>query len=187
MLVSTLPPKYRAPDIIPPPAIPTKEQEASYTAIYTFVCTLIYLHGGKLPDSKLDRHLRRLNADRTTPLGSTEDLMKRLQKDLYIAKHVEKSDDTTEYMVGPRGKVEVGEEGAGGLVRTVYGGALDDLESRLDRSLGISSRQAAAESRRKEEKANETNATQARRKSLRGRTQRQESSEEDSEEEDEDD
>lgn len=89
-------------------------------------------------------------------------------------------------MVGPRGKVEVGEEGAGGLVRTVYGGSVGDLEKRLDRSLGISGKEAARERKRRDDEANATSATQAQRKSKTGGRQQDEESseEEDSEEED---
>lgn len=44
-------------------------------------------------------------------------------------------------MVGPRGKVEVGEQGVAGLVRTVYGeGATEELEKRIERSLGLGER-----------------------------------------------
>lgn len=48
-------------------------------------------------------------------------------------------------MVGPRGKVEVGEQGVAGLVRTVYGeGATEELEKRIERSLGLGERSRAA-------------------------------------------
>lgn len=152
-----------------------------------------------MPEDKLTRQMRRMNADRNSPIGSTDELYKRMVKDGYIVKHVDRAapgeEANVDWMVGPRGKVEVGEEGAGGLVRAVYGGSVDDLESRLDRSLGISGRMASAEeSRRKNAEANETNATQtqtqtqARRKSGRRATQRRgESSEEEEEESEEDD
>lgn len=56
-----------------------------------------------------------------------------------------------EYMVGPRGKTEVGDQGVAGLVRSVYGKVdveAEELERRLERSLGIEEGGA----RRKQEK-----------------------------------
>lgn len=65
-------------------------------------------------------------------------------------------EELVEYMVGPRGKVEVGEKGVAGLVREVFGrqaavdGAedltgierdqMEEFERRLQRSLGIRAR-----------------------------------------------
>lgn len=52
-------------------------------------------------------------------------------------------EEVIEYIVGPRGKVEVGESGVSGLVRKVYGRtapaegeANDEFEARLARSVG---------------------------------------------------
>jgi hypothetical protein len=190
VLVSTLPPKYRAPEIIPPPAVPTREQEASYIAIYTFIVTSIYLHGGDLEESKLERYLRRMNLERNTPVGPVEDLIKRLTKEQYIARYTDKSgqDEVHRYIVGPRGKTEIGEDGAAGLVRTVYGGSVDDLEARLDRSLGISSKAEAAEKKRKEDEAQRMNGTKTqRRKSQRRSTQRRDDDSDEAEESEEED
>lgn len=192
VLVSTLPPKYRAPDIIPPPAVPTQEQEASYIAIYTFIVTAIYLHGGDLEESKLERYLRRTNLERNTPVGPVEDLIKRLTREQYIARYTDKSgqDEVHHFIVGPRGKIEISEEGAAGLVRTVYGGSLEDLDSRLDVSLRISSKAETAEKKRKEEEAKRMDGTKTqRRKSGRKSTQRrdEDSDEAEESEDDEDD
>lgn len=62
-------------------------------------------------------------------------------------------EEVIEYMVGPRGKVEVGESGVAGLVREVYGRttsteengteASRDFEKRLDRSLAATRRHGA--------------------------------------------
>lgn len=182
VLVSTLPQKYRTPEIIPPPSIPTTQTESTYTALYTFIITTIYLHGGRLPESKLERYLRRMNLDRNTPLGtSTEDFMKRLQREQYVVRFVDRSnpgDEVIEWMVGPRGKVEVGEEGASGVVRSVYGGGAEDLEERLKRSLGIE----REEERRDEAVAATTegapSATQARRNTRQTRRRQEEESSE---------
>jgi hypothetical protein len=138
-LTSTLPDKYRMKTILSPPKIPTSTQESAYVALYTFIVTLIYLSGGRLPESKLEVYLQRVNADQTTPVDKTEKLKARLIKDGYIRKIKDSSsgEDLVEYMVGPRGKVEVGEEGVGGMVRSVYGGGAEDLEQRLERSLNF--------------------------------------------------
>jgi hypothetical protein len=70
-------------------------------------------------------------------------------------------EEVIEYMVGPRGKIEVGEKGVAGLVREVYGRPdpdmlngnngntknaedkeeMEEFESRLQRSLGLGKRQ----------------------------------------------
>lgn len=45
-----------------------------------------------------------------------------------------------EYIVGPRAKLEIGDEGARGLVRGVYGkldAEADELERAIDKSLAI--------------------------------------------------
>lgn len=61
-------------------------------------------------------------------------------------------EEVIEYMVGPRGKIEVGESGVSGLVRKVYGRtapaegeATDEFEARLARSVGSKRTTQAAE------------------------------------------
>lgn len=114
--------------------------EGQYVGLYTFVVSLIYLSGGQLPEAKLERYLRRVNADHSTPLDKTDKLLQRMIRDGYILKikDVSGGDEVVDYMVGPRGKVEISEEGAAGLVRAVHGeSAGDDLERRIERSLNI--------------------------------------------------
>lgn len=50
-------------------------------------------------------------------------MLQRLIKDGYLVRNREMDggEEVIEYMVGPRGKVEVGEKGVAGLVREVYG------------------------------------------------------------------
>jgi len=58
----------------------------------------------------------------------------------YIIRISDKSGDeeTIDWRVGPRGKVEIGNKGIQGLVNEVYGdSAPDDLEKRIHRSLGM--------------------------------------------------
>ncbi|KIW01251.1 uncharacterized protein PV09_07293 [Verruconis gallopava] len=173
VLASTLPGKYRTPDIVGPTAAPTHEQEAAYTALYTFIVSTIYLAGGTIPESKLERYMRRMNADRNTPLGPTDTVLKRLIKDQYIAKVVDRSnptEDNVEYVVGPRGKIEVGEEGVRGMVRAVYGSGTADLEKKLENSLRVG---GAAERDEKGGKGGEvTNGATASSRAAQGRSQR---------------
>ncbi|KAF2101240.1 MAGE-domain-containing protein, partial [Rhizodiscina lignyota] len=140
VLQSTLPDKYRDPDIIPPPQIPSTETESAYVGLYTFIVGVIYLAGGTLPEAKLERYLRATNTETSTPIDLTQKLITRLIREGYIVRNRDNSsgEEVVEYMVGPRGKVEIGEEGVAGLVQTVYGEkAPDDLERRLERSLGL--------------------------------------------------
>lgn len=140
VLVSTLPDKYRGPDIICPPQIPSTETESAYTGLVSFIVVNIYLAGGALPEAKLDRYLQRANAEHSTPVDKTDKLLNRLISEGYINRIKDNSsgEEVVEYMVGPRGRVEIGEEGVMRLVQTVYGeDAPDDLEQRLSRSLGL--------------------------------------------------
>ena len=60
---------------------------------------------------------------------------------------IELLEEIIDWIVGPRGKLEVGEEAVANFVRTVYGGdAMDDLEQRISRSLGIAQTGAPAQS-----------------------------------------
>ncbi|KAJ9394700.1 hypothetical protein DTO282F9_8350 [Paecilomyces variotii] len=156
ILTSTLPPAYRTPTIIPPTKAPSSWTESTYTALYTFIISVISLNGGSLPEQKLDRYLRRTNAEAYTPIDRTERLLQRLCKDGYLVRNREMDggEEVIEYMVGPRGKIEVGENGVAGLVREVYGRPdpamlngntasaedkeeMEEFESRLRRSLGL--------------------------------------------------
>jgi len=151
ILTSVLPDKFRTPDIVPPPKVPTAESEAQYTALYTFIVSCIMLNGGSLADGKLERYLSRVHVDDNTPfthaatlstLDKTEKLLKKMERDGYVVKVKESNggDETVEWIVGPRGKVEIGDVGVRGMVREVYGETNDpaELERRLARSLGVS-------------------------------------------------
>lgn len=155
VLVSTLPPEYRTADILDPPAAPTSEEEAKYIGIYTLVVSLIILSGGTMLDSKLERYLRRLQMEDTTPVDDfekTEKLFKRMEREGYVVKVKENSgtgDDEMYWMVGPRGKVEVGEDGAKALAIQVYGDLPDndqtELDRRIERSLAMNDKPEAAQ------------------------------------------
>lgn len=124
---------------------------------------MISLNGGALSEQKLERYLARTNADTYTPIDRTDRFLARLCKEGYLVRTRENDggEEVVEYMVGPRGKVEVGSGGVAGLVREVYGlgGGLEDLtpaereergefEARLKRSLGVSGVQEEQEQER---------------------------------------
>ncbi|KKK24059.1 hypothetical protein AOCH_001847 [Aspergillus ochraceoroseus] len=151
ILTSTLPSAYRRLEILQPTKAPL---ESSYTGLYTFIIAVILLNGGTLQEQKLDRYLRRANADTYTPVDRTDRLLQRLCKEGYLIRNREMDggDEIIEYMVGPRGKVEVGARGVAGLVREVYGKQamvedndttaaereqMEEFEFRLARSLGF--------------------------------------------------
>lgn len=149
ILSSILPPAYRVPDILPPTKAP---MEGTYTGIYSFIIAVILLNGGVLQESKLERYLKRTNADTYTPIDRTDRLLQRLCKEGYLIRNREMDggEEVIEYIVGPRGKMEVGERGVAGLVREVYGRTsggddmtvaqreqMEEFESRLSRSLGL--------------------------------------------------
>lgn len=153
ILTSTLPPQYRNPEILPPTKAP---MESTYTGLYTFIISVILLNGGALQESKLDRYLKRTNADSWTPIDRTDKVVQRLCKEGYLVRNREMDggEEIVEYMVGPRGKMEVGARGVVGLVREVYGRfsasaddeadmtaaereRMEEFEQRLGRSLGL--------------------------------------------------
>ena len=144
ILTSTLPARYRNPSVLQPAQIPFTGAEASYIGLTTFVIALIYLSASQtMSESRLEKHLKRMNADNYVLAGEkTEKVLKRMEKENYIIKLRERDgvgEESVEYIVGPRGKVEVGERGVAGLVRSVYGkkdAEADELERRLVRSLG---------------------------------------------------
>ena len=144
ILTSTLPVRYRQPKILQPPQIPSTAAESSYVGLTTFVLTLIYLSpSSSISEARLEKHLKRMNADNYVLNGEkTEKVLKRMEKEQYIIKVRERDgggEETVDYVIGPRGRVEVGERGVAGLVRRVYGkkdAEADELERRLVRSLG---------------------------------------------------
>ena len=124
ILTSTLPRDLKTnPLLSQPTRAPETETESSYTALYTFILSLIYLNNSSLTDGKLERYLKRVNADTYTPVGSKEKVLQRMMKEGYIERRRDTSsgEEIIEWVPGPRGKIEVGVDGVAGLVRTVYG------------------------------------------------------------------
>ena len=150
MLTSTLPPELRNHEILPPAAIPTSSDEGMYTGIYTVVVALISLSGGTLNDSKMERYLKRVHLDETTPVEGYEKpalLLKRMERDGYIVRIKEtgpSGEEDISWVLGSRAKVEVGDEGVSGLTKAVYnhpeGAEEEELEKRIARSLGVGDR-----------------------------------------------
>ena len=144
ILTSTLPARYRKPSALRPSQIPSTGAEASYIGLTTFILALIYLSASQtISESRLEKHLKRMNADNYVLAGEkTEKVLKRMERENYIVKVRERDgggEESVEYVIGPRGKVEVGERGVAGLVKAVYGkkdAEADELERRLVRSLG---------------------------------------------------
>ena len=140
ILRTALPEEFRTPDIMGPSPIPTTDTEETYSALYTTIIALISLCGGMLAESRLERFLKRLNADQSVPGERTEKVLARMAKEGYIVKVKDSSsgEERIDYTVGARGKVEVGDEAVAQLVRRIYGDSVEDLDKRLNRSLGIS-------------------------------------------------
>ncbi|KAF5648309.1 non-structural maintenance of chromosome element 3 [Fusarium sp. NRRL 52700] len=144
ILTSILPEAYRHAAILAPSKTPSADDEATYTGFYTMIISVISLSGGELSDQKLKRYLQRLNADRNVSMEKTEIIFKRMEKQGYVVKRVERpplgqdGDSTTTWHVGPRGKEEVGVDGVMGMTREVYGDSWDDDdEKKLRASLNI--------------------------------------------------
>lgn len=141
VLQTILPDQYRTPEIIGPSrplADGLTNVEDSYVALYTMVIALIIISGGMIAEGKLDRALRRMNADQTTPLGTKDKTLATMIKDGYIVKVRDASggaEETVDYIVGPRGKVEVGGEGVAQFIRTVYGESESENQTELDKRI----------------------------------------------------
>lgn len=123
ILTTTLPPTYQTPTILPPTKAPSTNTESTYTGLYSFIIALIALNGGSLAEPKLDRYLARMNAEQHTPIDRTDKLLQRMIKDGYLirTRELDGGEEQIEFLIGPRGKIEVGMKGVAGLVREVYG------------------------------------------------------------------
>ncbi|KAL4880069.1 MAGE family-domain-containing protein [Aspergillus karnatakaensis] len=200
ILTSTLPSKYRKQDIIRPTRGP---MEGAYTGLYTFIIALILLNGGTIQEQKLDRYLTRVNAETFTPIDRTDRFLQRLCREGYLIRNREMDggDEIIEYMVGPRGKIEVGARGVAGLVREVYGRQamvegdditaaerekMEEFEFRLSRSLGFTTKKnnnhEDATNARQEDDDEEAGEGPSRRRRRRGEETESSSSSEESDE-----
>jgi melanoma-associated antigen len=133
------------------------------------------LNNGSLPEAKLERYLKRANADQWTTILPTEKLLQKLGKEGYLEKRRDTSggEEVIEWVVGPRGKIEVGETGVQGFVRAVYEGSGQDDEElgrKLERSLELQQQQSIVVDGPEEMPQANGNAEQPR--STRGRPRR---------------
>ena len=169
VLTSTLPRALRAAPILAPPRAPSASAEAGYVGLTTFVVGLVYLsHGQRISEGQLERQLKRANAEQYLLGDKTERVLRRLEREGYVVKVREREaggEETVDYVVGPRGKVEVGERGVASLVKNVYGKRdveVSELEDRLEKSLGTGTfkrrRQAASEEREEPAEGEEAGA-----------------------------
>lgn len=136
ILTSVLPPQFMVPEIVQLRG----EGEKSYTGLVTFITALIYLNGRALPAVKLDRYMRTLNANEYTPCGALDTVLQRMQKHGYIIRIKDNTGEETqyEYHLGPRAKVEIGEDGIKSLIKTVYGDEeVEDLDVKFKRNIGL--------------------------------------------------
>ncbi|TVY81117.1 Non-structural maintenance of chromosome element [Lachnellula suecica] len=141
ILTTTLPANYRTPEIIRPSLVGSEDDEAAYIGICTMIVAYISLSGQEVvQEAKLQRALARLNIDKNTPLGKTDLLLKKMASQGYIWKVTDRADgeETVDYRLGPRGKMEIGKRGVRGFVNEIYGdNGPEDLEKRLNRSLNM--------------------------------------------------
>lgn len=104
------------------------------------IIAVIQLNGGTIADAKLTNYLRRMNADVFMLMEKTEIVLQKMIKQGYLIKVKENvgDNDIVSWMVGPRGKIEVGNAGVKGLVMEAYGeDAPDDITDRIKNSLGL--------------------------------------------------
>ena len=147
VLTSTLPSAFRSPLILHPPKVPTIGTESGYVGLYSFIVGVIYLsEGSRISEGKLEMYLKRCNADNYVLNGEkTENVLKRMERQSYIVKVKDREpggEEIVDWVVGPRGKVEIGEKGVASMVRSVYGKRdveMEELEDKLEKSLGAGS------------------------------------------------
>jgi hypothetical protein len=146
VLVTTLPAEYRTPLVLGKPQSEVNEKENYYVGMCTTVVTLVYLHSGRLGDNRLDTVLFRKMG-----ISSTEatELLTRMDKEGFIKKIVDTStgQESIDYIVGPRGKVQIGEEGVANFVKGVWGeDDAEDLDKQLKKTLDLSAKQSKPQS-----------------------------------------
>lgn len=167
ILSSTLPEPYRSASILKPSKTPSADDEATYVAFYTMVVSLIWLNAGELSEQKLKRYLMRLNADQNVSAEKTEATLKKMERQGYVVRKVERppagqdGEQTVTWHVGPRAKEEVGLDGVMGMVREVYGEWDQDLEKKLRSNLGLRAKAAAGADGHADDEAGESSRMSA--------------------------
>jgi melanoma-associated antigen len=139
VLVTVLPNRYRIPSILCPPETPANKLDKQFTAVCTIAVSLIYLSGGLISENRLDHILfQKMNISNTLAAQT----MQRMIKDGYITKITDNSSgqESIEYIVGPRGKIQIGEQGVKGFVSGVWGedeAENGELDEQLNRALKL--------------------------------------------------
>lgn len=135
IVVSTLPHEYRLPEVMGAATI----KYATYQGLVAFVVALIYLNGRSIGTKALDRYLRIMQAND----NHMDKILQQMQKNGYIVKVRDSAGDTGDitqydYHLGPRAKVEIGEDGLKRLVKSVFGDECpEDIDERIQRNIGV--------------------------------------------------
>lgn len=136
VLTTLLPTTMREPEIM----VPHGQRESAYTGLVTLVVCIVYLSGCVISQAALMRQLRRMNADEYAAVDKTEKVLGMMQRQNYLIRVKDNAGDETsyDYHLGPRAKVEIGEEGVLNMIRTVYGQHTpEDLENKVRMNMGV--------------------------------------------------
>ncbi|EWC43445.1 hypothetical protein DRE_07586 [Drechslerella stenobrocha 248] len=146
-LVSTLPEAYRIPLLL----APQLPDDQAVLGLASALVTMVYLSGRSIGENLLRRHLRKFGVEERILVegnresGRIDNILAKLVREGYLVKLkddvVVGQEQTFTYVVGPRGKLEVGREGVLSYVSRVYSGvdgdAVDDgLERKVNRAIG---------------------------------------------------
>lgn len=167
---SILPSSFHQPGIISPAADGRANEDQTFTAIYTMIVACIALNGGTLPDAKMERYLRRLGMEDSTPVSGYEKIDKLVQRLIahgYIVRTKETigvgGEEEITWSLGPRGKVEVGAPGVRGMVEAIYATGPSESESelsrRIERSLTSGEKPISATQQRMTQRRNDMGTT----------------------------
>ncbi|KAF3206331.1 hypothetical protein TWF106_000716 [Orbilia oligospora] len=140
-LVSILPDQYRLP-ILMSPQLP---DDQTILGIGSAIVTLVYLSGRSVGEKVLLRHLRKFGVEDRIPVegnrenGKMENIMGKLIREGYLVKLKDEvvpgQEQTYTYVVGPRGKLEVGREGATRFVKKIYEGVDGEVDEAFERKI----------------------------------------------------
>ncbi|KAF3937084.1 hypothetical protein ABW19_dt0207197 [Dactylella cylindrospora] len=146
-VINILPEKYRIP-IVHAPVLP---DDRTVLGIGMIIVAIVYLSSRSLSENTLRRHLRKFGIEDRIPVegnretGSMENIMGKLIREGYLVKLKDEvvlgQEQTFTYVIGPRGKLEMGREGVHNIVAKIYEGVdgeVDEgLERRINRAIGM--------------------------------------------------
>lgn len=109
------------------------------------ILTLVYLSGRSLNEATLKRHLRKLGIDERVLVegnkesGKMENILGKMVKEGYLVKLKDEvvpgQDQSHTYVVGPRGKLEIGRGGVEEFVKQIYQGVDGEIDDGFDRKI----------------------------------------------------